>query len=100
MRVAVHFEDGSVAAYRHGRILDTHHPATGEPISRDEIAAALIKAAKKEYPKAEVVVERLHDNGDGTAEWVSEDFEGLVPLGAGAVSERSVEATQDQEASN
>lgn len=50
----VRADEGHLAStsfsYRVGRIVDTSHPLTGEPISREEIAAALLEAARAEYP--------------------------------------------------
>jgi len=69
MRVAVHFPDGSVAAYRLGRIVEGEHNVrldTGETTPIAEFLGNLIDRAKAEYPEAEVLVERLVHDGEET----------------------------------
>lgn len=111
MRVAVHFpaghelapgEDGqesqgAVVAYRLGRIEDGVHnaPVGHEPVSLEEFVQRLVAQAQEEYPDAEVVVERLVANEDGTARWISAsefDPEQHRPVAAGQTIVREVTA--------
>lgn len=111
MRVAVlHPErtepDGTVvpvstAAFRIGRIEDYVNPLTGETTPAAEVAEQLLQQAKDEFPDAEMSIEHLVDNGDGTSRWVHEDHveEGMVKPGGGVVAAKDISAEQTQEAS-
>lgn len=105
MRVAVHLKaddpqsggEDTVVAYRLGRVEDGVHnqPAGFEPIALEDYVSQLVDAAKAEYPDAEVVVERLVDNGDDTSRWIpAEEFdpEQHTPAGAGKSVHREVAA--------
>lgn len=107
MRVAVHLPDdhpdgGGVVAYKLGRIrdgIDNHVVHTGEMTPLDEFAAGLVEQAKRDYPQdgVKVVVERLVDNGDGTAKWIpADDFDPeqhrSPEAGGGAAREFNVES--------
>ena len=103
MRVAVHFPaehplsggEDSVAAFRLGRIEDGVHnaPVGHAPVPLDEFVTRLVKQAQEEYPDADVVVERLIDNGDETSSWIpAEDFDPdeHTPVGSGQTVQREV----------
>lgn len=97
MRVAVHQDDGTVFAYKLGRIVDgqhNHNLVTGEITPIQNIIDGLVEQAKKEFPDSEVVVERLHDNGDETSEWRSVD-ETVTPVENNEVLDHELVATQD-----
>lgn len=108
MRVAVHFSDDHplaqgdgphVAAYKLGRIEDgVHNAPVGHPeVPLDEFLANLVSQAREEYPDAQVVVERLVDNGDETSSWIpADEFDPEVhqPVGAGAQLARDLTAEQ------
>jgi hypothetical protein len=90
MRVAVHHpereEDGetvpaSVSAFRLGRLTPETgiNHFTGDHLSVEQQAEALLKQAKAEFPDCEIVLERLIDNGDETSSWVRVED---VPEGA------------------
>lgn len=107
MRVAVHFPadhplspgEASVAAYRLGRIEDGVHnaPLGYDPIPLDQYLANVVKAAKAEYPDADVVIERLvEDGGPEQGKWIpAEEFDAgkHTPVGAGQHVEREVSAS-------
>lgn len=97
-RVAVHLPPGHphgdpeqtvVVAFRLGRIrdgIDNLIIHTGEVVPIEEFRAGLFKQAQAEYPGAEVKLERLVDNGDGTARWIDAiefDPSQHVPAGSG-----------------
>lgn len=86
MRVAVllppdHPEHGggtdgpATVAYNLGRIEDGVHnaPLGHDPVPLDDFVQGMVERAKADYPDAEVRVERLVDNGDGTSSWVPAD---------------------------
>lgn len=104
MRIALHFPDGSVAAHRLGRIEDGNHNYSlheDRLIPLDEFLSGMIERAKEEHPDATVKIERLIDNGDGTAQWIpAEDFDPELhtPQGAGRTIVR--ELTADAEAAS
>lgn len=77
MRVAVTHEDGSVSAYRLGRIEDLPNPLTGQTTPAVEVAAQLFDQARVEFPGAEVRIQRLVSNEDAdengenaTSRWI------------------------------
>lgn len=99
-----------------GRIIDTVHPLTQEPITRDEIAAALLADAERKFPAPdyEVRLERYveHDEAvidpatgeqavdeagvpvtDKAGEWVT-DAPGVESAPPGEVLEREVSIEQ------
>jgi hypothetical protein len=105
MRVAVHFPDdhplaqdgAAVVAYRLGRVEDGVHnaPVGHDPVPLDEFLTRLVRDAREEFPDADVVIERLIDNGDGTSGWIpAEEFdpEEHTPVGAGVTVEREANA--------
>jgi hypothetical protein len=98
MRVAVHFPDGTVSAYRLGRIEDGRHNFfihTGETIPIDEFVQGLVDQAKKEFPDADVVVERLVATENGESEWISAeefDTEQYTAVDAGNTQAQGVNA--------
>lgn len=113
MRVAVHLppdhpehgggvEGSAVIAYRLGRIEEGVHnaPIGHEPVPISDFVVALFKQAQAEYPGAEVRLERLVDNGDGTSSWVdAQEFDPEVhtPQGPGNVHTGEFLATNDQQ---
>ena len=102
MRVALHFPDGSIAAYKLGRIVDGTHTddlLTGKVTPVTDIADALAEQAKTEHPEATVVLERWKDNGDGTSSWipVEETIESGPLTPSQVVDAPSFEFSQDAE---
>jgi hypothetical protein len=99
MRVAIHFEDGSVAAYKLGRIVDGTHTddlLTGKVTPITDIADALAEQAKAEYPEAEIVIERFKDNGNGTGSWVSVDKVDSPPVASKVIEGPVLSTGQEQ----
>jgi hypothetical protein len=85
MRVTVHPNDGGTPfAYKLGNVVEGYHNLnilTGEITPINDLLQGLVKQAEEAFPDAEVVVERLKDNGDDTSAWVSaEDTESEEPL--------------------
>jgi hypothetical protein len=116
MRVAVHIppdhpahgggvQGPAVCAYRLGRIrdgIDNFYVHSGETIPLDEFVSGLVEQAKAEFPEpgVEVKVERLIDNGDGTASWIdAEDFDADEHTPAGAGEGKAAEINVQAEAS-
>lgn len=76
MRVAVEHKDGSVSAYRFGRVIEGHHNLnvlTGEQHPVEDVLNALADQARREFPEAKVRIQKLVDNGDDTSTWVDVD---------------------------
>lgn len=111
MRVAVYLppdhpahgggvEGPAVSAYRLGRIrdgVDNFYVHSGQTIPIDQFVAGLIAQAQAEFPTAEVKLERLVDNGDGTGTWVPDEqydpaLHTPAPSGESTATEINVQA--------
>ncbi len=101
----------SISAYRFGRIEDFVHPVTGAVTPAEQLAAALVEEAQREFPGQDVFIERLVHNGDGppedphgeggTSTWVHHEEvpEGAVsPKGGRIVTPEPLHAEQAQSA--
>ena len=91
MRVAVHQDDGTVFAYKVGKVIDGSHNVdllTGTVTPVELIIDGLVQQASAEYPAHSVVVEHLV-NG----EWVSVDQAAPAPTAEPVAEAPSVEPT-------
>lgn len=95
----------SKSAYRLGRIEDFTNPLTGETTPREEVAAQLVEAAKREFPGLEVAIEHLHvaerhpeTNEAIRHEW--KDHPPEQPVAAGAEHTQELATDQSQEAAS
>lgn len=110
MRVAIHHPEhkedgemvpGSVSAFRTGRIEDHVDLLTGQTTPRERVAEILAEQAKLEFPDCEIMIEHLHDNGDGTSTWKDHapgEDEEAVPAGETHEAELSTEQPQSSAA--
>lgn len=102
MRVAVYPDSdkqGTPFAYKLGRIVDgqhNHNIVTGETTPIEDVIKGLVEQANGEFPDATVVVEQLHDNGDGTSSWRSIDEE-ATPVENAGVHEVELSASQESQ---
>lgn len=92
-------------AYRLGRIEDgvhNHVLHTGETIPLQEFVGGLVAQAKAEHPDAQVVVERLVDNGDETSRWIAADQLSAehtpAPPGGAAAAATEISVSSEQAA--
>jgi hypothetical protein len=98
MRVAVHFPDGAVAAFRLGRIEEGVHnaPVGHDPVPLEDFLARLVQQAQAEFPECQVVLERLvHSDVDGESEWIpADEFDPAEhsPVGAGVTQGAEIAA--------
>jgi hypothetical protein len=86
----------ALTVYRLGRIEEGVHnaPAGFAPIPYGEFVERLLEDAKREYPDAQVRVERIVDNGDGTSSWIpADEFDPAVHKSTIAGQSRQAEVT-------
>lgn len=112
MRVAVRHKDESHPnhgwfAFAEGRILGFTNPVTGESYSREQVAEALLKRSKEQFPAAdgyEHRIETLHvagtdKNGNERGEWHPIGESELPLAGVGQTTAQGASTAQGQEGS-
>ena len=113
MRVAVRHTDETHPnahwfAFEQGRIQDFRNPVTGETLSAEQVAAALLVRAMEQFPEAdgyEHRIETLHvtgsdEDGNDTGGWFPAGESDLPRVGQAGVSARELSVDQGQAAAD